>query len=522
MVLIDLAQDVLAAAAVNVSARGMTVNRVALASRPNEVEADAPDQVGQWVRHSLDDAGISTRRAVFAVPRAEVVLKVLELPTAGIESEAELCQAVRLQMTRQLTMPIDESIIDSVTLPARGDDRMTCVLAGAIHRDRVEWYRQVARAAGLKIAGVRLRSGGIARLAGGADGPVLAIASGAETTDFVVAEHGRVLFARSVELQHATPELSLPLLRDEGGGDQEQDLLQRVAVEAKRTWMSYRVSQRAEDVRSIVVMGRGETAQQLCERCQAMLELEAHCVELPASLRIKPSLSDETLGTFLPLLGLGVRLEDGSKGLDFLNPRRPPDVGARRRQLALAGMFALVVLGGAGYLFGQNVIGQLEAELSVKQTRERELFEEYVAYLKERARSEHVQRWDAIDADYIGHLAWLTGRLPDPKISLADRVDMTLVGEVRYEGRSFPEGRWSSVSRLAVDVSGKVSDRSIALELRERLLETGLFTVVNRGPDVADRYDFELTTQYLSPDDAIRETDSVDAGATASEEETTP
>lgn len=501
-VLIDLSRDGMAAAAIKAGPNSLTVQRIATAARADQ--STAPEEVGPWLRESLREAGISTSRAIFAAPRGDVVLKVLELPMVGIQSEAEICEAVRLQMSRQLTMPIEDSIIDSVTLEAGEDARVTNVLVGAIHRERVSWYREVARHAGLKLTGVRLRSGGIARLTSGLEGPVLVIAGGLDTTDYVVADRGRVLFARSVELKHAIPEVAIPLLREEGG-EAEADLAQRTAVEAKRTWMSYRVSQRAEDVRAILVMGCGAAATDVCARCRALLDLPARCLDMPETVNVRPSLDSERLGTFLPLIGLGAPSASHG-GLDFLNPRRPPDLGAKRRQLVLAGIFGLIVIGGAGYLYRQDRLDALNAVKMARQAQLDDLAGEYRDYLLELARAENVRRWNAMDADWVGHLSWLSERLPDPRVSLADRVNMAMAGEVRYEGRSFPGGDWSSQNRVAIDVSGKVNDRSIALTLRERLLEAGLFTVVNRGPDVADRYDYELTTSYLSPRDKVAST----------------
>lgn len=498
-VLIDLSRDSMSAAEIKAGPRSLSVQRIATGTRTDQ--STAAEEVGPWVRRSLREARISTTRAIFAAPRGDVVLKVLELPTVGIQSEAEICEAVRLQMSRQLTMPIEDSIIDSVTLEAGEDARVTNVLVGAIHRERVAWYREVARHAGLKLTGVRLRSGGIARLTSGLEGPVLIIAGGIDTTDYVVADRGRVLFARSVELKHAIPEVAIPLLREEGS-EPEPDLAQRTAVEAKRTWMSYRVSQRAEDVRAILVMGCGSAAGDVCARCRALLDLPARCLELPETVRLRPNLDADALGTFLPLIGLGAP-SDSAGGLDFLNPRRPPDVGAKRRQLVLAGIFGLIVVGGAGYLYRQDRLDSLNAVKAARQLQLDDLAGEYRRYLIERARAENVRRWNAMDADWVGHLSWLSERLPDPRVSLADRVNMAMAGEVKYEGRSFPGGEWTSQNRVAIDVSGKVNDRSIALTLRERLLEAGLFTVVNRGPDVADRYDYELTTNYLSPSDKV-------------------
>jgi hypothetical protein len=81
---------------------------------------------------------------------------------------------------------------------------------------------------------------------------------------------------------------------------------------------------------------------------------------------------------------------------------------------------------------------------------------------------------------------------------------MAMAGQVRYEGKVFPGGKWLSPSRLVISVSGKVHDRAVMLGLRDRLLREGPYVVANRGPDVADRFDYQLSTSILAAPQAAK------------------
>ncbi len=498
-VLIELDRHRVCAVQVLVSRSGVKVQRVCSSPCPEGVSQGTASQVGAWLKTVLREAGIGAQRALFAVSRGEVVLKILELPRSGIETEAEVCEAVRFQLARQLTMPMTDAVIDSIDLSPQSDSGTLSVLAGAIHKERLGWYASVAESAGLKIAGLQLRSGGIATLTEREGGPVLVVAPGPETTEFVVASKGRVLFARLAEWAVTSGEASLPLLRDEpeqgGGGDDES--ARRVAVEAKRTWMSYRVSQRAEDLESIIVLGEGTEAEQIRARCHAMLEIPARCSGLPERVAIRPEVDEQTQATILPLLGLALRAGAGAGGLDFADPRKPPDVGAGRRQLVLASILGVIVVGGAGYLWAQNQLASLKDRESALTDELNALNLEYRAFLGELARAEHIKRWDSADPDWVGHIAWLSDRMPDPAQSQADRFLLILGASIRYEGTAFPGGQWSTNTSVATSISGKVTARQMSLDLRERLLGERLHTVFNRGADVADRYDLELVTNAL-------------------------
>lgn len=479
-------------AAIQVSMRGdrVRVEAACCAVRPAEVNAETPEALGAWVKQTLREAGIGARRAILAAARSEVVLKVLDLPGGGLADEAERCEVVRLQMARQLTMPITESEIDWVPLEVDEDGRLVSVLAGAIHSDRFNWYQAVAQSAGLKPVGIQLSSGGIATLAAEIEGSVLTVAPSTTGIEFVVASGGRVLFARSIDL---------PGVWGDGGGDEAQsERAERIAIEAKRTWMSYRVSQRAEDVGAVAVVGTGASAERVRQACVEQMEIPGVCVGMPESVKVRDIEAIERNAPVYPLIGLALRSGLDADGMDFLNPHRPPDVAAHRRTVALGVMLGLILLGGAGYLVRMDRLATLERQQDALQEDGKKLAENYLKYLGDLARAEHIERWDAMDADYLGHIGWLSAHLPDPSVSQADRIAMAMAGQVRYEGKSFPGGKWLSPVRLVISVSGKVHDRAVMLGLRDRLLREGPYVVSNRGPDVADRFDYQLSTSILA------------------------
>lgn len=486
---VQIGPDRVAAIQVVLRKGRVTVVAACGAVRPEGVSNDNPQELGTWVRQTLDAAGINARRTILAAARSEVVLKVLEFPGGGIADEAERCEVVRLQMARQLTMPITESVIDWLPMSGGGEESASSVLAGAIHVDRLGWYQQVAEAAGLKPVGIQLSSGGITALTSASEGTVLTVAPSLSGIEYVVASDHRVLFARSIDFPDVSEQIS-----DAAAARERAD---RIAVEAKRTWMSYRVSQRAEDVHAVAVIGFGAECERVRIAASELMELPGICVELPEAVRVRNTKAVDRNAAVYPLIGLALRAAAGEPGMDFLNPRKPPDTAARRRMVALAAVFALIVLAGAGYLVRDQKLrslGRVETELKEEKSR---LQGKYLEFLGDLARTEHLERWDAMDADYLGHIGWLSEHLPDPKNAQADRMALAMAGEVRYTGTAFPGGVWSDPARLMIAVSGRVRGREVTLSLRDRLLKTGPYVVANRGPDVADRYDFELSTTQL-------------------------
>lgn len=466
---------------------------------PAGIEARDPPAVAEWVRGTLDGAGVTGSRLVLAVPRGEVVLKRLKLPR-GERGEADLASMVRLQMIRQLNFAIEGAAIDYTPLDEAGAGpapSMVDVLAGALPGERMAFLRGVASGADLRVERVGLRSAGAAALLAQAsrlrEGSVLGVAAGWASIEFVVIERGRLVFARAADFGLASA--------GGGAGGGEESLAQRVAVEAKRTWMSYRVGHDSASVDTVAVLGEGPLARELAAACGAGLELPATCVSVPETLHLPERMPEADRLVALPLLGLlGERLLVPAT-LDFAHPRRAIDMGARRRQLALAGAAVLVAVAGLGIVMGSRDLDRLRSSARLAGQRRSNLETDYREFLLTDARLRHIEEWRGADPDWLAHLSWLSNAMPDPRRAQLDVLTGRLAASVAFTTRdgTYSGGEWSMQRESTFGLQGHAAARDVANELRARLVASNVYVVDSRGPDTPDRFDYMLATPAASP-----------------------
>jgi hypothetical protein len=491
---IELDGSRLSALAAHVTPGGVDISRWHTAVRPEGVAADNAKAVGEWLGKELKDAGLPRSRVILAMARNDVVLKPLTLPASEEVNEDSIAGAVRLQMVRQLTMSMEGTAIDYTVMPGRAAGTMG-VIAGAMPGPRVQWARDVAAAAGCKLVRIGLRCSGasalLAELSQRRSGPVLGIALGATTTEFVVVEDGQMMLARGAEL----PRPSEP-------GETEA-FVQRLAVEAKRTWMSYRSATPGLEVDLVAVLGDGDLAKQVGAACGVGLNVPGEIVPLPTVAARSCNVPEADRGTMAALAGLLVEGVVGKPGLDFANPRKIPDVGARRRQMVLAAALLLIVTGGFGYVASKKSLNSLRAELETLKSEEGRLKKQVDQYLALDARVNHIEQWKNARVDWLPHIRKLSDTLPSPHDSITDEFAGKMIASTFYDPKGktqYPGGEWGTRVNTVFDLAGKVDHRTIASGLRERLLADKIYTVESRGPDTPDRYSVELATSLRRPE----------------------
>ncbi|MCB9844405.1 MAG: hypothetical protein H6811_00245 [Phycisphaeraceae bacterium] len=474
---IELDHDKLCAICARVSGSRVTVRSWALATRPKDVDPSDATAVGEWIGRTLSAESMPRSRVMISLSRRDVVLKRLAVPEGA--RGAEIPGVVRLQMSRQLSVGMEGTQIDYQ--PAEDG----AVLAGALPGDRFSWLGQMAKRAGLRVRRMTLRGFGllplIASSAERPDAPVLAVSTGAGSTEFAVLGGGQVLFLRTADVTRPTDDAEL------------ESFGQRLAVEAKRTWMSFRVGPESTEVEAVVVVGEDEVASEVGSACASGLELPWTTIRHPAWLRLPEHMPPELAAMVLPLAGL---LHPATEGfLNFQSPRRGPDTGAVRRQVALLGAFALLLVGGGGYVLGSNALRRLEGRVKELNETNGELRAEYSALLKERARLEHLRAWIGARPAWSGQIRWLSDRLPTPPAGLVNVIQASAsIDSVEFtpEGTGVLDGSWRAPADTRLVVAGAAQRAEVVQELRRRLIEGEFYRVVTEGQDVPDRYRFEL------------------------------
>ncbi|MEZ6242872.1 MAG: pilus assembly protein PilM [Phycisphaerales bacterium] len=487
---IDLDHDALTIARVDVRNGVPRVEASASARRPESANLDDASSVGAWIARVLDDSNLGRGRAVFAVARSEVVLKLLHLPGGEGLEENELAGVVRLQMTRQAAVAIEDAVIDYVPLAGVDGQTERLVLVGAIPGERVEWRRKIADACGLKLGGVRLRAAGVAELiaatgGGGGGAPTLGVSLGPSSVELVLCEDGDLVFARTVELGEAV-----------GSPDRTAS---RVAVEAKRTAMSFRVAQRTPDVSGVVVLGRDDLARHVALACAEELEVPAEAVW--PNVEGLDSEKAERQRALLPLAGLARRERAGRGLMDFAEPRRVPDQSARRRQVALGLAFVGIAVIGTAWLLSQRHLAALNERRDQVRGQLKDKVTAYVNALAADARASNVERWRSEDVDWLAHIDRVAQTLPGPDEALLDSLSGADESAVRFtagERGGYP-GRWSVDRRVSLEIAGRAAAPGVGVDLRAKLLDMGDYHVETKGPDVENSFTFELSTARTAP-----------------------
>lgn len=504
VIVIELDGGRLSAIEASASADRVNVRRWLTANRPDDIAPDDASAIGRWIGDELKRAAIPRQHAVLAISRGDVVLKRLPFPRSAASNPAALVGMVRLAMSRLLTLSPDSAEIDfapyAETIGPGGEGEVE-VFAGAMPSERVRWWRAVAAGAGTRVRRIGLRCFGLAAMAGPASarrvGPVLGVSIGRGSSEVVVLHEGRLAFARAIDIVCPEPENAATPTSD------LDEFVQRLGVETRRTWMGFRVAHATPEVEAVLVFGAGELARRVAERCGADLGVPGQLFPLGSSVTFPAEVSERHRTALAPLIGLAQAESAGTPALDFAAPREAPDLHARKRQLALAGVLALILAGGSAFLLGQQRLAGLRKDLDTARARETELRGQRERLLLTLARAKHLASWTEARVDWVAHLDQLALALPDPREGVLDEVRGSMAAEARFVPTQrqsvFPDGRWTSDQRAVFALEGHVGKRQTAQALRAGLLATGLYSVESRGPELPDRFSLELITAHRQP-----------------------
>ncbi|MDD4889182.1 MAG: pilus assembly protein PilM [Phycisphaerae bacterium] len=363
---LDFDHRQLRAVAARLGGAGASVRRMFQESLPEAVKIEDATAFGRWLAGVLSKHHCGGSHTLMAIPRDQVVLKTLMVPAAA--PDLEIPALIQFQMQKDLPFAADEAVIDFSLVgesstaaaspppspgaaPSAGGAQpaaqlvMREYLVAATRRDVICYFQQVAVAAGLGLVRLGLRCfSNLQTVRACAPQDVsrrlLLVNVGPELTEIDIIRGGGLVFSRSASVALAER-------------DDPTEFLNRLTLEVIRSVQAARAAVPDLELDGTIVAAPEWLAPSIAERLGQRLDVRGWLLEPSRGISL-PAEHSRGAGDFSAALGLVLgEVKTASPGFDFLHPRRPVDLVARRQQhrrLAVIG-----ALGAAAVLVAGNV-----------------------------------------------------------------------------------------------------------------------------------------------------------------------
>ena len=393
-------------------ARAMRVTRLCAFDLPAGLDVSNPAAVGSFLKDSLVAAG-GCDGLLMNVPRGQAVLKTLTLP-ASVQS-FELPSMVQYQVEKELPFRLEEAVIDfaqeshhgssSANADSLGAPAGRQVLVAAVRVPLVDYYRQVAAAAGTRLLALGLRPcathcalkafGGVAE-----EAAVAVIHVTADETEINVLTGSSLAFSRSAVVKLPSPA---------GSAEEKRDALAALVSEISRSLHNYRAFPGAKLISRIGLAGGTGLEQELAKELTRRLGIDGELLNLPGLHGLEQPIHRSA---FISAVGLAANGIDQPMPFDFVNPKRPlpPRDTRKNKMMALAGGAIVVALAVtvacAAYVSGKEQrVRQLEQDfkkLKAEADQVRELGKRVAV----------IESWETESRPWLNHWAFLSGIFP--------------------------------------------------------------------------------------------------------------
>jgi len=458
---------------------------------PEDLDREDAAGVGRRLASAMDAAGMSRGPAVFALDRSITSFKRLDLPTTNPD---ELADMVRIAVERDLPIDSDEAVID-FTVVGRSETGTT-VESVTVPRREVDRIREIAATAGLAVGRIAPRCHGSLRLADPNE-PTLVVDVTGEGLELALAVDGTLPWSRGIEIK---------------GPDGGPPTAEQLVPEARRSWISYRLSNDEVESPRLLVLG-GEQAENALDAVAEATGLEAS--RFVGDRRVK---ADADMRGVWPLVGLLLPAA-ASATVDLASPRRAPDIAARWRQrgLALAGL--AIIAAGAGWTIGNREltgIRDLATDLNGKASAANT---EHLRFKRDDLRIEHLEAWTEVRPDWLEQLLVVAGPGMRQGGAVLDEFAGVLEGgEVDYDDRT---KTFTTVAGVRLAIEGEAASFDRAAGVRDDLVRDDRYVLKNTageargGRRLPHPFAFSLRSLMLDPAADLETDAEADADADA-------
>lgn len=414
---------------------GTRIGNIASVALPEEIEATDPQAFGRLLARSLKDMGFRGAGLVMNVPRSQVVLKTLSLPP-GTPDE-ELPGMVYYQVEKELPFPAQEAVVDFIIEPApeaepdrqEGEPQPEInVLVAAIRQSVVDYYKQIAQAAGLKLLRLGLRPCANTHCVLAAETPAgdenLAVVQiTADETEIDLISHNSLVFSRS-----AVRNVSAVSGLDAAGISRTVNW---VATEVALSLQSYQAVERGAKLTAVLLAGETGLESQAAEVLEDKLSVP--CRTLQPGRAFPDKDNAQVPSAFIS--GLGLAVEHFAKDVssfDFVDPKRPPAKRDPRKARAAAIIAAVAVLLLAAVVTRGVIVGGAQDRVSALAKRNNKLKESIKAVKSRAKRVDAMEDWQVGSYDWLAQWAHLSCLLPSAKDVYLTKLDTSPDGTITF------------------------------------------------------------------------------------------
>ncbi len=466
-------------------------------SIPDGANPQDPAVLGKAIAQGLKSLGIDANQAVLGIPRTHTILRTLSLPP--VRKISEIAAMVHFQIGRDLPFRLDEALLDFQVLdasptpthnspgtPPPAPDTTTPrhaptrVLAAVVRRETVEFYRSLARAAGVKLEQLTLQSVALARAAVQVRPDIrdhcvglIALRSGEITFDVLV--RGTLVFGCVGTLPVPAPESAPSTEAAPAATPASPTLADAALLEVVRSLHSFEGTAGQPQVTSFLVTGTTGAEEPLAQALENRFGLPAQTlgVSAPKSPTQPAGNSVPTDAARLTALGLAlVALDPAGPDFNFLDPKLPPvpkDNRRVRRLAAIAGVLALVI----GFLGFRSQLIRKRDQTRLELQQQLTLASKNLAGFRSiRTQARTLTDWSSSGRNWLDHLAFLSQILPPSR-------DLYLIS-------------LATSPRNTVALSARVRSGEIVDQLSTRLRAAGYSLKPPAITPVSDRFGFRF------------------------------
>jgi Tfp pilus assembly PilM family ATPase len=469
------------------------------------VAMDDANSLGGFIRESLRQSKIGITRAVFCIPRDQVVLNSLNLPPTP---ESEMPALVQFQIAKELPFAADQAVLDFAVTGEYDLKTATTVLVTAIREGQLDFYKKVAAAAGLTIERVGLRPlANLIAIDAKQSDPgrknILLVEVGPQHTEIDIIREGRMTFSRAASVALAGAESEIiqdsrivgPAVRDREQSEADRASVTSLMKEVVLSFEAYRATEPAATIDTVIVAGASGLEPELATLLAGRFAAKTELFTPDKALNLTPERARELRG-FSAVLGLALGYgRTGLQFIDFLHPKKPVSKRTIRMKKVPAAVLTAALLLASGYLFHQKNIAPLNKRVSDLQSANAKMKKDEKLIRDFENRLESLEGWKESSRHWPLSLAALTRIFPSEQEAYMTRLDV--------ETKPLKKGyKFESDARLKFRTASLASGNELATQLRE-----AAFLQVSIGKEIPGgdkgHYKYDTSIDLTLPDQKV-------------------